>query len=265
MGKRLGQHFLIDDQWAQKMAHLAKVNAQTHVLEIGPGHGALTQALLGNQAKVHAIELDTNLVTQLHARWQHEPRLEIVHGNALTCDFDPEILFKSKKPYIITANLPYYLTTPFLFRVLRARQYIVHTVFMIQREVAMRICAEVTDKKRYGALSIAMQHAFQTQWHHAVEPGAFRPKPKVHSAIVALTPLAMRFDEEKEKAFLHHVKQLFTRRRKRLLSVLRTMYPQVFWQHSTQSQSVAQLVGERRAEALSVQEHETLFCMLYTQ
>ncbi len=185
--QRLGQHFLIKGSALERIARAACPEGEPLVIEIGPGRGALTERLLARAESVIAIELDAALVALLRAKFQGEPRLTVVEGDALDTDLS------QWGPAAIAGNLPYYAATPIIEKVLSPEKApalspaIPRAVFLVQKEVAARLAAR-PGSRDYGYLSV------QTQLHADVErlfdvpPSAFRPPPAVHSTVVRLLP-----------------------------------------------------------------------------
>jgi 16S rRNA (adenine1518-N6/adenine1519-N6)-dimethyltransferase len=259
MGKRLGQHFLRSATVLGGIAELARLRPGEPVLEVGPGGGALTERLLAAGARVTAVELDPPLAQALRERWGGRPDFRVIEGDILKLDLAPAALFGTAEPYAVIANLPYYLTTPLLFRFIAARAAHSRLLLMVQQEVADRLAALPEDGKAYGSLSVAAHCAYTVRIVLRVPPGAFHPPPKVHSAVVAFTPQPAGLAPAQELAFLHHVKMLFAARRKRLAGTLGRHDPP--W--SPERLAAAQaLAGGRRPEALSPGEHLRVFQLL---
>ncbi|HYZ33958.1 MAG TPA: 16S rRNA (adenine(1518)-N(6)/adenine(1519)-N(6))-dimethyltransferase RsmA, partial [Crenalkalicoccus sp.] len=185
--KSLGQHFLLDEALCRRIAGLAGDLAGRHVLEVGPGPGGLTRALLATQAAtVTAVELDRRAVAALAGlAAAHPGRLTVIEGDAL--EVDPAALLPA--PRRIVANLPYNVATPLLVRWLRGAAAIEGMTLMFQQEVAERIAA-APGTGAYGRLSVLAQWRCRTALLLRLPPGAFRPPPKVWSAVVGLTPHA---------------------------------------------------------------------------
>ena len=192
------------------------------------------------------MEIDPKLVAGIEKRFGG--RLRVIAGDILKTPLEPQMLFGKSTPYAVIANLPYYLSTPLLFRLIAARRHLSRLVLMVQREVAVRIAAGPLDGKDYGSLSIAAQHAFTAQRLFTVPPGAFRPPPKVDSALVRLVPRPPELSGEGERAFLDHVKRLFTRRRKLMLPGLLQEWPDL---PPDRRAELERRLGQRRAETLS--------------
>ena len=262
MGKKLGQHFLHSTPVLDSILAAAGPKAGEPVLEIGPGRGALTERLLETGAKIRAMELDPKLAESLRRRWGEHEGFQLIEGDVLKHPLTPRELFGTTVPYAVVANLPYYLTTPLLFRLASFREGFSRLVLMVQLEVAQRILASPAEGKAYGSLSIAIQHAFAVSLVRRVPPSAFRPPPKVSSAVLLFTPLQRLLAPFDEARFFQHVKTLFSRRRKRMFSVLGSLHGAA--PEETMAQ-VAMIVSERRAETLSPREHLEVFLLLHPE
>lgn len=259
MGRKFGQHFLVNPHVLDRLMERAAVRPGEPILEVGPGRGALTERLLAAGARVAAVEIDPVLIAHLNARWGRTPAFRSIPGDILDTSLDAAALFGSETPYAVIANLPYYLTTPLLFRFMRERWRFVRLLIMVQREVADRIVASPSDGHAYGSLSIAAQHAFSVERLLRVPATAFNPRPKVESAVVALVPRPPRWPPDIESGFLDHVKGLFSQRRKHLAGTLRRTQPP--WP-SERLEAALAVVGERRPEALSPEEHARVYALL---
>jgi 16S rRNA (adenine1518-N6/adenine1519-N6)-dimethyltransferase len=202
------------------------------VVEIGPGRGALTEKLLERADRVASIELDAELAEHIRTRW---PGVELVEGNALDVDWS------QWGAGVLTGNLPYYIATPIISRYLRRPGLLSSAVFLIQKEVAERITAR-PGTREYGYFSVECRFLARTEYLFTVPPGAFRPPPKVDSAVIRLTPLP----ERDADGFLDFVSICFRQKRKTLKNNLREAYdpaPEI----------------SRRAEELSVEEFVDLY------
>ena len=210
--KSYSQSFLTDVRLTEQIASAADLSADDQVLEVGPGLGILTRALAKRAQRVVAVELDRDLATVL-------PRLvsnnvQVVHGDALTLDVAAYV----QAPYKVVANLPYQITSPFLFHYLGMAPAPSLMVLMIQKEVAKRIAAP-TGQLSY--LAVAVQSAACVRIIRLVSPGAFYPRPKVESAVIRLDPLAEPLvPPEQREAFLQLVRAGFEQPRKTLLNSL---------------------------------------------
>jgi 16S rRNA (adenine1518-N6/adenine1519-N6)-dimethyltransferase len=259
MGRKFGQHFLVNPHILDRLMERAAVRPGEAVLEIGPGRGALTERLLAAGARVTAVEIDPELIAGLTQRWAGTAAFRLIPGDILKTPLDAAELFGSAAPYAVIANLPYYLTTPLLFRFIRERRRLTRLLVMVQREVAERIAAPAASGHAYGSLSIAAQTAFDTALVLRVPATAFHPRPKVESAVVELVPRPPRWPPEVEAGFLDHVKGLFSQRRKLLAGTLRRAQPP--WPAAGLEAALA-LAGERRPETLSPEEHARVYALL---
>jgi 16S rRNA (adenine1518-N6/adenine1519-N6)-dimethyltransferase len=215
--KRLGQNFLIDAGAASRIARLALEGEGPHrVIEIGPGTGALTQALLDLHADVTAIDIDPDMVRILRSRPELQ-RAQIVQADALAFDYEA---FANGKPWRMTGNLPYNIATPLIMQLIEMRTGPEMLVVMVQREVADRFSARPSTPA-YGSLSVAVQYAMQVEKAFTLGPGAFYPRPKIDSTVVLLrrrpSPAVQVNDEH---WFLQVVRSAFAYRRKTLANSL---------------------------------------------
>ena len=214
--KRLGQHFLIDQNIVRKIVAAAELTPDSTVLEIGPGRGILTDALARVARRVVAIEIDPVLHELLQARRRDWENVELICGDALTHPLDTV-----PAGTVVVANLPYYISTPLLFRLLEHRRLFARLVVMLQNEVADRLVAK-PGSSAYGVLSIMTQYASDVGKAFKVSPACFRPQPEVASAVVVLRPRsAALLSPPDERTFIAVVKAAFAHRRKMLVNSLR--------------------------------------------
>ena len=213
---RLGQHFLHDPQVVAEILEIANPRDGQAFVEIGPGRGALTAPLLDCGAVVHAVEIDRALAARLRERWP-AGRLTVHLADAL--EFDYAGLASSDLRLI--GNLPYYLSTPLLFRLLGFAGVFRDMTLMLQREVAERLCAQ-PGSRRYGRLTVMAAARCRAELCFCVAPEAFRPRPRVESAVVRLVPES-RFRVEHPELFERVVRQAFSQRRKTIANALRAM------------------------------------------
>lgn len=222
--KRFGQNFLHDRNIIENIIHAINPSPSDHILEIGPGHGALTYPLLERVKHLHVIEIDRDLITALrlsHAYANHH--LSIYEGDALKLDLHAivtRISGKSEEPIRLIGNLPYNISTPLLFRFVDIIDHIKDAHFMLQREVVERMAA-TPNSKTYGRLSVMLQAQFHIEAQFVVPPGAFHPPPKVQSQIVRLTPLPRAERQILPPHFAQLVSQAFSARRKTLRKALK--------------------------------------------
>lgn len=241
--QRLGQHFLASTGILERIACAACANETQLVIEIGPGRGALTERLLAHCPRVVTIEMDTALAEQVRERWADEPRLQVVEGNALNFDWT------QWGAGVLAGNLPYYVATAIIFKYLENPGLLRQAVFLIQKEVAERITAK-PGTRDFGYLSVECQYLAKVEYLFSVPPGAFRPPPKVNSAVIRLTPREEMRDHG-AKSFLDFASACFRQKRKTLRNNLADRYP------TDKLQDDAPL--SRRAEQLSVAELLELF------
>lgn len=220
--KRLGQHFLLDLNLTAKIARVAGDLTGTTVIEIGPGPGGLTRALVNSDAdKVIAIERDPRCVAALQSLVEaSNGKLTLIHGDALAVD----LTALSPAPRAIIANLPYNVGTPLLIGWLKQASAFVSMTLMFQREVALRLVAAPRTSD-YGRLSVMTQWLTEPSLVFDLPAAAFTPSPKVVSSIVRLVPRAMGADEPSFAAMERIVAACFAQRRKMLRAGLRSFTP----------------------------------------
>jgi 16S rRNA (adenine1518-N6/adenine1519-N6)-dimethyltransferase len=213
--KRFGQHFLHDPAVLDRIAHAIAPRADEALVEIGPGRGALTRALLDSEARsLDAIEIDRDLVPQLQTEFADEPRFTIHEADALAFDFTALARERGAERLRIVGNLPYNISTPLLFHLLKHIDAIDDMHVMLQREVVNRIAA-APGNGDYGRLTVMLAPWLEAESLFDVGPGAFQPPPKVWSAVVRLTArrepafaVSPRFAAVVASAFSHRRKTL---------------------------------------------------------
>jgi len=217
--KRFGQNFLHDHSIIYDILANANPVAGEHWVEIGPGLGALTLPLLESGAKLDVVELDRDLVSRLQKQFAGHSNLTVHSADALNFDF--AALAQAGEKLRIIGNLPYNISTPLMFHLLETTDCVEDMLFMLQKEVVERICAEPGNKK-YGRLSVMMQYYCETELLFDVPPESFDPIPQVMSAIVRLTPHAQPPVEIADmKSFSQLVTQAFSQRRKTIRNSLK--------------------------------------------
>lgn len=217
--KSLGQNFLIDGNIVRKIVEEAEVDKDTNVLEIGPGIGTLTEELAINAKNVVAVELDKKLLPILDETLDSYDNVEIIHGDILEVDIDKIIEEKLEGgPIKIVANLPYYVTTPIIGRLLEDELNIESISVMVQKEVAERMIAP-PGSKTYGSLSVFVGFYTDAEIIVKVPNTVFMPKPKIDSAVIRLNIKKELPDIDREK-FFKVVKAAFSKRRKTILNSL---------------------------------------------
>ncbi|MGB4440175.1 MAG: 16S rRNA (adenine(1518)-N(6)/adenine(1519)-N(6))-dimethyltransferase RsmA [Sedimentibacter sp.] len=216
--KKLGQNFLIDGNIINKIADTAKLDENSGVIEIGPGFGTLTQELCKKAKKVVAIELDKSL-EKVHKETLNYDNIKIIYDDFMKVDvvklIDEE--FKGMDVKIV-ANLPYYITTPIIMKILEERYKISKIVVMVQKEVAQRLNSK-PGSKEYGAITLAVQYRADTNIALMVPNTVFMPRPKVDSAVIEFNILSKpRIEVTDEKMLFTLVKASFGQRRKTILN-----------------------------------------------
>lgn len=242
--KRLGQHFLRDQSLVQRIVDVFAPHPQDLVVEIGPGEGVLTRELATRVDTLHVIELDSDLCRQL-AQDPCLSHVHVHHADALhfpLCD-----LIEPGRRLRLIGNLPYNISTPLLFRLFDLRQCLQDMLFMFQREVVVRMLAPPGGKE-YGRLSVMSQLFCQARHVLEAPPSAFWPAPRVHSAVVHLTPRdTLPLPGAQVQLFEEVVRNAFGQRRKTLRNSLRNVL----------DEASLQRIGidpVRRAETLSLAE-----------
>jgi 16S rRNA (adenine1518-N6/adenine1519-N6)-dimethyltransferase len=216
--RRFGQHFLHDPAVIERIVRALAIRPGDHLVEIGPGRGALTDRLLEHtDCTLDAIEIDRDLVAQLRERCQRAPHCVLHTSDALAFDFAALARARGGRLRIV-GNLPYNISTPLLFRLLKSAELITDITIMLQREVVARLAAPPGGED-YGRLTVMLAPAAEVEWLFDVGPGAFQPPPRVWSALVRLNvratplfPVTARYAEV--------VAAAFTQRRKTLRNAL---------------------------------------------
>lgn len=217
--KRFGQNFLHDKMVIQRIVNSINPRQGDNMVEIGPGEGALTELVLDKIGTMNVVELDRDLIPLLKIRFVLYDGLKINQADALKFDFCQ--LQTDEKKIRIIGNLPYNISTPLLFHLFDSNHCIQDMHFMLQKEVVDRIVANPGDSA-YGRLGIMMQYFCRSEYVFTVKPGAFRPAPKVDSAIVRLIPHEKPpVDIDDFDEFSKIVNFSFTQRRKTLRNILK--------------------------------------------
>ena len=241
--KRFGQNFLHDPKIIQQIVEIINPQPDDHIVEIGPGKGAITRLLITKVQQLDVIEIDRDLVDILRQELGEFDHCTIHQNDALQFDFAG----LNKSDVRIVGNLPYNISTPLLFHLLNYHSCIQDMTVMLQKELVDRICAD-TGTKQYGRLSIMLQYYCQTEALLSIKPGAFKPSPKVDSAIVKLTPkkdgLIPLADK---KSFELIVRTAFSQRRKTIKNALKNMI-------DAADLVKIDIAPEMRAENLSIEQ-----------
>jgi 16S rRNA (adenine1518-N6/adenine1519-N6)-dimethyltransferase len=218
--RSLGQNFLADPGVARKIVALANIKPPEHVIEIGPGLGALTDLLAQSSDDLCLIEYDRKLAADLRTRFADAGHIRIVEADVLEVDW-PAIL--GNRRAVVVANLPYNIATAVLTRLLEQRHLFSRFVVMVQREVAERLVA-APGSKAYGVLGILTQAVARVRRGFRVAPGSFVPRPEVESEVVVIEPsAALRAPIDDLSVFRRLVRTVFSQRRKQLVNSMRPL------------------------------------------
>ena len=252
--KSLGQNFILDKNFTDKIAKSAGDLSNFEVLEIGAGPGGLTRSILdAGVKKLIVIEKDQRCILALRELQEfYGARLEIIEGDAL--EIDETKIFSTNSQFKIIANLPYNIGTVLIFKWLKILPKIASMNLMLQKEVVQRICAKIGDKN-YGRLAIMLNLLCDTKMLFEVNKMVFSPPPKITSAIVQIIPnsekIAKYFDQNNLKKFEKIVQQAFNQRRKMLKSSLKGAFIN---QDLVEIFIKCNIDGTKRAEELSIEE-----------
>lgn len=242
--KRFGQHFLTDPAVLDQIVAVVRPGKDDRMLEIGPGHGALTELLHGLPGRYVAVEIDRDLVPFLKARFD---RLEVINDDVLRVDL-AALFAGGEGPWRVVGNLPYNISTPLIARLLTHGNAIRDMHFMLQREVAARLAGR-PGTKAWGRLSVLTQYHCEVETLFEVAPESFEPPPKVWSAVVRLVPRAAPLALAEPGSLDQVLRHAFSQRRKRLGNALQSLKPD--WNR-------AGVDPGRRADDLSVAEFVAL-------
>ncbi len=219
--KKLGQNFLINEEIINQIIEKADVNKNDTIIEIGPGLGSLTAKLLENANKVIAIELDSNMSNILKERFCLYDNFELIENDVLKVNLN-EIIEKYESVKVV-ANLPYYITTPIIMKLLEERLKLKSITVMVQKEVGERFCA-VPNSKEYGAITISINYYTKPEIIIDVPKENFEPMPEVDSCVIKLDVRNVPPVELKnEKDFFNLIKAGFSQRRKTINNSLASM------------------------------------------
>ena len=262
----MGQHFLTSESAAQRIVEALGDISEATVLEIGPGRGAITDLLARKARRLIAVELDRVLSAQLRMKFNLRPNVEIIEGNILKIELDTVFGLKpgmlhtglsfTPEPARVVGNLPYYITSDILLRLLEYHRYFSTIVIMVQKEVADRVAASAGSRD-YGLLSATVQLYGRVEQLFALPPGAFAPAPKVHSSVVRIT-IKPRLESLRvpEAEFINFLKLCFGQKRKTLWNNLKTQYDENTLREAMSKSGVKPAI---RAEALPLEKTAALF------
>ena len=215
----LGQVFLTDSRVIRRIAEALGLAPDDAVCEIGSGPGTMTELLAEQAAKVWAVEVDGQLAARLREQFAGSEAVEVVEADILKVSIDALCAAAGRQRIRVFGNLPYYITSPCLLHLFESHERITDITVMVQREVAERIAAQ-PGSKDYGLLSVTCQYYTEPRMLFPIPPQAFRPAPKVHSALVrmAVTPKRKKLGVEDETAFWRLVRAAFAQKRKTLVN-----------------------------------------------
>lgn len=264
--KSLGQNFLIDQNILYKIVEAAGLDEDKGALEIGPGIGALTEKLAQTAGTVTAVEIDQRLIPILREVLEPYENVKVHHGDVLKVDLQELFRqdFAGVSKVSVVANLPYYVTTPILMKLLEEKLPLENIVVMIQKEVAERMAA-APGSKDYGSLSIAVQYYSEPKLVCIVPHTVFIPQPNVASAVIRLAvreqpPVSV----EDESFFFEVVQASFAQRRKTIANNLKSrFFPGEGRERLEQLLQEAGIEPSRRGETLSIEEYARLSNILY--
>ena len=254
--KSLGQNFLVDRNIIDKIISSAKIVSDDHILEIGPGRGALTEIMAGKAGRMLLVEYDHALAASLKETYGCDAGVTVVDADILAVNLGA-LLGESEQKWKVVANLPYNISTQVLFKLMDVRGSVSRMVLMLQREVAERLTA-APDCSDYGVTTVLLGLWYDMRIEFIVAPGCFHPRPKVDSAVVSFVPLSVpRAEVGNEEIFRRIVKAAFGMRRKTLTNCLKRA-------ELTQPDQLAAILrecgidGQRRGETLTLEEFAAL-------
>ncbi len=250
--KSFGQNFLVDGNYINKIIAALNLKENETVIEIGSGRGALTEGLVESGANIIAVELERDMIAVLRQRFDSEENFRLIEGDALKVDYSEFRVSDAKLKLV--ANLPYYISTAILQKLIEQRDVFGEMILMFQREVVERITARVGNSER-GFLSVLVQNYLEVDKLFDVPPTAFRPSPKVDSAIVRLTPKT-ETNVKDEALFREIVSAAFVQKRKTIFNNLKNAPPALRERFGDVSELLSKcgIEPNRRAETLTIDE-----------
>ncbi len=264
--KKFGQNFLIDDSVLSRTVEAAGVTKEDTVLEIGPGIGTMTQYIAESAGKVIAVEIDRMLIPILADTLSDYDNVKVINEDILKVDIEKIVQEENGgKPIKVVANLPYYITTPILMRLLESELPIESITVMVQKEVADRM-AEKPGSKDYGALSLAIQYYTEPSMVQIVSPSCFIPQPGVDSAVIHLKCHKNPPVETKDSKFLFSViRAAFSQRRKTLANGVTNGNLGLSREQVVAALEKLSINPSIRGEKLSLQEFADISNLLYDE
>jgi 16S rRNA (adenine1518-N6/adenine1519-N6)-dimethyltransferase len=259
--KRFGQNFIVDANIITKIVNTSSVDENTVVLEIGPGMGSLTQGLLKKAKHVIAIEIDPLMVELCNKHFSDEPNFTLIHDDVLNVDLKAlfnDLGFSSDR-LLVVANLPYYITTPIIFKLIESGIHFEEMQLMVQKEVAQRFNATVGTKD-YNALSLIIQNLFEVKIALDVSKYVFIPRPAVDSSVINLKRKDVDLNNLLD--YFTFLKTAFTQRRKTLYNNLRETYDSLNIKEALEALHLSESI---RAEACTHAQLHQVFEILHSQ
>lgn len=223
--KRLGQNFLIDKNIVRKIVRLIEPHPGEVLIEIGPGKGALTEELIQAGSDLIAIEIDPVLCSSLRSTFAHYSNFQLIEGDALKLDWSQ--LLPEGKSCKIVGNIPYNITSPLLFKIFALNWKVERVVLMVQKEIALRLCARPRTKE-YGILTVQAAFYGRVVIGFHISPHVFRPEPRVWSSVIIFHPHRQLPPPQFQAAFQQVVRTAFNQRRKTLKNALESLLPADF-------------------------------------
>jgi 16S rRNA (adenine1518-N6/adenine1519-N6)-dimethyltransferase len=255
--KKYGQNFLTNaGQVLDRIIEVSDVNSEDAIVEIGPGEGALTELLLEHGKKVTCMEIDTDLERILRKKFDTNPKFTLLMGDVLEQDFQEKI----GEPIKVVANIPYYITSPIIHKLIGNRNIISEIYIMVQKEVAQRICAK--SGKERSVLTLSVEYFGDAEYLFTIPKEDFDPVSKIDSAFMSIK---LRADNKYEKlvdeaTFFKYVKAAFANKRKNILNNLSNLG----FSKAELKERLATIgiEGNRRAESISIDEYMELIRVL---
>ena len=255
--RRRGQHFLVDAEVVHRIMEAAQIQPYESVLEIGPGKGALTRGLIERARSVLAVEIDGALFRKLEMEFTNSNNLRLLREDILHVSFSELVRWAGSPKLVVVGNLPYYIASPVVSKLVDNHMFVERAILMVQREVGRRITA-APGSKSYGMLSVMVQLRAEPRLLFDIPPNYFQPKPRVYSSLLRLSfRESLPVNIEDKRIFFSTVKSAFSTRRKMLKNSLRSL-PGLT---AESLQIVAAKAGidlRRRAETLSLEEFAAL-------
>lgn len=254
---KLGQHFLADPRYCSRVADALDLRPDDLVIEIGPGHGALTGLLASRARNVVAVEFDPELADELREKFHQTPNVEIIHRDVLLTNLAEICRGYGVNRCYVFGNLPYYITSPIIHHVFGFAGHVRAMGLLVQREVADRLVAR-PGSRDYGYLTVFTRLYSSPRVVLQIPPGAFSPPPKVQSAFVRfeMREGGASVKPENEQDFLRFLKQAFAYKRKKLLNCLAPIYSRL---RVVSELEHLKLPLQARAEELSLEQFVALF------